>query len=181
MPQTPEQPGGTSGEGAAASRFSIKDVIVSAILIAAGIACIAYVVKTEGLQSQQFGSDGFVWWITGGALIGAGLFHLILRWCGKRLAVKRFRFSLRTALLLFTIIAVLVAVAAEHHRARLRAQLAERKAHALRFATFSHDAWTGLLKKQIIAEPASASQYKDEISKADAKLEEVKRTVNEWK
>jgi hypothetical protein len=51
----------------------------------------------------------------------------------------------------------------------------------LRFATFSHDAWTGVLKKQILDDPVSASQYNDEIRKADAKLEEVKRTVSEWK
>jgi len=181
MRQTSEQLGGTSGDGVTASRLSTKDLILSASLVAVGIACIAYIVNTEGLQPQQFGSDGFDWWITGGALIGAGVFHLFLRWFDKRITVKQFRFSLRTALLLFTTVAVLVAVAAEHHRARLRAQLAERKADALRFATLSHDAWTGLLKKQIVTDPVSASQYKDEIRKADAKLEEVKRTVNEWK
>jgi hypothetical protein len=59
-------------------RFSLGDLAISATLIAIGVVSVTYVVRGE---HQTAGPAVLLAaWIGGGALIGAGIFHLILRW-----------------------------------------------------------------------------------------------------
>jgi hypothetical protein len=63
---------------ALAPRYSLVDIALSMALIAIGAASVVYVLNTA---RPSAGPIVFLTaWLGGGALIGAGIFHLVLRW-----------------------------------------------------------------------------------------------------
>jgi predicted nucleic acid-binding Zn-ribbon protein len=94
-------------------------------------------------------------------------------------AAKRFRISLKSSFLVLTVVAVILAGLSELYRASERA---ERRAHAedtLRNVRGLHETLTGILKRQIVTNPAKASKYEAQIEQADADLKEVERRLND--
>ena len=104
---------------------------------------------------------------------------------GDGVARKPFRFSLRTALLLFTIIAVLVALVAENHRAQQRMWRADRKAGYMNSVTKGFEVWKDHLKQERAKHPEDAEYYNDALREADvdekARLKEMERAVDAFK
>jgi len=98
---------------------------------------------------------------------------------------NRWRFSLGTLLLLFTIVNVLVAVAAERHRAERRASRAERKARHLVVLTKEFNGWRDHLKQELAKHLEDPEYYDELLGRADndemARLKEVERAVDAFK
>jgi|SRR4051812_26059991 hypothetical protein len=98
--------------------------------------------------------------------------------CGA-VAAKRFRFSLKTAYLILTAVALILAGLSEVYRASERAERKARVESVLRNARGLHETLTGLLKEQIVTNPAKASEYKEQLEQADADLKQVERRLND--
>jgi hypothetical protein len=105
--------------------------------------------------------------------------QLINREGGGGAAAKRFRISLKTCFLFLTVVALILAGLSELYRASERAERKARAESVLRNARGIHETLTGILKEQIVTNPAKASEYVKQLEQADADLKEVERRLNE--
>ena len=96
-------------------------------------------------------------------------------------AVTRFRFGLRSALLLLTVFAIVTACSCELLRACLRAERRARVEAQLQMSRGLHKSLVGNLREQMAADPVNARVYQLRIEDADADLAEVERLIAEQK
>src|SRR4051795_7599308 len=91
----------------------------------------------------------------------------------RGVTAKRFRISLKTAFLVLTVVALILAGLSELYRASERAERKARAESVLRNARGIHETLTGILKEQIATNPAKASEYEAQLEQPDADLKEV--------
>jgi hypothetical protein len=98
---------------------------------------------------------------------------------GGGVTAKRFRISLKTSFVVLTAVALILAGLSELYRASERAERKARAESVLRNARGLHETLTGLLKRQIVLNPAKASEYEEQLEQADADLKEVERRLKD--
>jgi hypothetical protein len=96
-------------------------------------------------------------------------------------AARTFQISLKSSLVILTLVAVILGGAPELYRLSVRTQRRKLAEIQLQLARENYNLLTSQLRRKIAADPANATEYESQLRQADADMKEVERILNDRK